>query len=247
METGLNRSKTLKFRKRIANFTNFARHLIRRDLYEFAGYVGASDRVIDLGCGMVPPYRNLFSTKNYIGVDLFERAGVQADITHLPFLQSIADVVILTEVLEHMSDPSKVLQEIRRVLKPEGFLVLTIPLLMGEHDYVDYYRWTTSGIQKLLTESGFKITLFKKRGAIFSSIGMIMYHIPISMFGGLTGKMNWLIRIIHYLMIPFFIVMPWILSLFDFLDRQRNFVFGYSILCRKNELEQPVITRRMAG
>ena len=238
MEPVFPQSKTLKMRKKIANLTNYARHLIRRDLKEFAEYIGVSDFVIDLGCGLVPPYRSLFPTKTYLGVDLFESAGIRADIAHLPFLSSLVDVAILTEVLEHISDPPRVLQEIRRVLKPAGYLVLTIPLLMGEHDYVDYYRWTPLGIQKLLSESGFEILQFKKRGGIFSSIGMIMYHIPLQMFGELTRQKNWFFRIIHFSMIPWIIITPWFLSLFDFLDRQRNFPFGYSILCRKTGYEE---------
>ena len=50
-----------------------------------------------------------------------------ADATKLPFDAHRFDVVILSEVLEHVIDQKRCVQEIYRVLKPNGYLMLTTP------------------------------------------------------------------------------------------------------------------------
>jgi len=78
------------------------------------------------------------------------------------------DVITLLDVIEHVDDPKSLLQEIHRILKPEGMLILSTPnigslvaRLLGPkwwhirraHQY--YFTWKT--IQQLLKESGFSI------------------------------------------------------------------------------------------
>lgn len=202
-------------------------------LAEFALITGEGDYVLDLGCGMDTPYKPLFSHHHYLGIDMFERATLQADITKVPITSNIADLVILTEVLEHVPEPKSVLLEICRLLKPGKFLVLTVPLLWGEHDYVDYQRWTESGLRKLINSSGFEILQFKRRGAIFSSAGCILSQIPHQILGKYSEQKNLLFRILYLLMIPIFMPIPWFLSLFDVFDKSKKFVVGYCVLAKK--------------
>jgi 2-polyprenyl-3-methyl-5-hydroxy-6-metoxy-1,4-benzoquinol methylase len=61
-----------------------------------------------------------------------QKAGIQAEFLRvdahvLPFDQSLFDCIILTEVIEHVFSPFRVLEEIGRVMKPEGFLILSTP------------------------------------------------------------------------------------------------------------------------
>lgn len=63
---------------------------------------------------------------------LFDWAGcdislVEASLTDLPFEENEFDSVICSDVLEHVPDAKKAMSEIRRVLKPGGRLVLTVP------------------------------------------------------------------------------------------------------------------------
>jgi SAM-dependent methyltransferase len=53
--------------------------------------------------------------------------GVEGDAESLPFACRSFDLIILTETLEHLLDPSHALAEIARLLRPEGHLVLTVP------------------------------------------------------------------------------------------------------------------------
>lgn len=112
----------------------------------------AGDRVLDLGCGEGRHVHGLYMLGDFeiTGVDLDEpslekaRAGLQTipmtpgtrthpvtfetgDATALRFADHTFDVVICSEVLEHLPDYGAALAEIRRVLKPEGRLCVSVP------------------------------------------------------------------------------------------------------------------------
>ena len=60
------------------------------------------------------------------------------------------DLVILDNVLEHVENPFKAIQEIHRILKPGGTLLAIVPFLIYIHPTPDdYWRFTESGIRKL--------------------------------------------------------------------------------------------------
>src|SRR5262249_54035732 len=52
---------------------------------------------------------------------------VQADATALPFPDGAVDAVLILDVVEHLSDAESVLAEVRRVLKPGGALIVSVP------------------------------------------------------------------------------------------------------------------------
>lgn len=89
----------------------------------------------------------------YITVGEHEE-DTKADLLSLPFADGAFDGIILTEVLEHCTDPRRALAEVRRVLKPGGLLLVTSPFLWVFHgidgEYKDYWRFTHQGWQLLL-------------------------------------------------------------------------------------------------
>ncbi|WP_088323947.1 class I SAM-dependent methyltransferase [Polaribacter tangerinus] len=54
-------------------------------------------------------------------------ADVKADICNLPFLENEFDVVFCNHVLEHITNDTKAMQELYRVLKPGGFGIFQVP------------------------------------------------------------------------------------------------------------------------
>jgi SAM-dependent methyltransferase len=75
-------------------------------------------------------YKRFRNQKNivYTTTDLFSPlADVKADICNLPFEDNQYDVILCNHVLEHISDDTKAMQELFRVLKPGGIAILQIP------------------------------------------------------------------------------------------------------------------------
>jgi SAM-dependent methyltransferase len=80
---------------------------------------------------------------------------VKGDLLALPFPDASLDGVVLTEVLEHCTDPVGAVRQVRRVLKPGGLLLVTSPFLWPWHgtaDYQDYWRFTDQGWALLLKD-----------------------------------------------------------------------------------------------
>ncbi len=107
------------------------------------------ETVLELGCGQ-SKYSKYFP--NRIAVDIVKRGGVDivADSHHLPFISSRFSTVMTTEMLEHVHDPQRVVNEIERVLQPGGRLILTTRFLYPIHEApFDYYRFTKYGLAHL--------------------------------------------------------------------------------------------------
>lgn len=209
------------------------RHYIRAHLTEFARIVGPSRLILDIGSGRLAPYRPLFDYERYVAVDYFEWADVRADAGHLPFASEVASMVLATEVFEHLSEPVEALREVSRVLQDRGYFVLTVPLVWGVHDYVDYQRWTERGLTKFLNEAGYHILEFRHRGGIFSMLGCILTQIPRHVFGPISQQCHWWTRGAYALAWVVTLPIPWLASFFDRFDRLKDFTLGYSVLCRK--------------
>jgi 2-polyprenyl-3-methyl-5-hydroxy-6-metoxy-1,4-benzoquinol methylase len=58
---------------------------------------------------------------------------VLADATQLPFEDNAFDSIVLCEILEHLTHPEKVLREVRRVLKEQGKLIVSVPYGLLAH------------------------------------------------------------------------------------------------------------------
>jgi SAM-dependent methyltransferase len=72
------------------------------------------------------------------------------DITKSAFPDNSFDVVTIMEVLEHVTNPHAAANEIKRVLKPGGRLILSTPFIFPLHDRpMDFFRFTKYGLQHL--------------------------------------------------------------------------------------------------
>ncbi len=140
-------------------------------------------RVLDIGCGN-KPYLPLLAGQaaSYIGVDAVDglqvdRIGVAED---LPFADEEFDVVLCTQVLEHVDDPAVALAEIRRVLAPGGAaFVSTHGVFLYHPDPPtsdrDYWRWTHSGLMRIFRQTGEWSDLrIEEQGNVVACLGYIV-------------------------------------------------------------------------
>jgi SAM-dependent methyltransferase len=117
-------------------------------------------RVIDYGCAD-QPYRSLFATADYVGVDLPGNARATVHVTpegKVPLADADADFILSTQVLEHVAEPAAYLSECWRLLRPGGTLALTTHGVMYLHaDPADYWRWTCDGLRLQVERAGFAV------------------------------------------------------------------------------------------
>ncbi len=112
-------------------------------------------QVLDVG-GRIQPYRSLLEgrLKTYFSVDPLPTKLVNAVALGewLPFAPACFDLVICTQVLCYCENPFQVVQEIHRVLKPGGGLLLSSPAIFPRHAEQDRWRFFPSGLKLLLQE-----------------------------------------------------------------------------------------------
>jgi SAM-dependent methyltransferase len=116
-------------------------------------------RVLDYGCGG-SPYRSLFPRATYHRADYIEMDGLDYRIAEDASLADVRDdtydLVLSTQVLEHVRRPEDYLQEARRILKPGGKLILTTHGVFYDHACpYDFRRWTADGLSLILDDAGF--------------------------------------------------------------------------------------------
>lgn len=122
-------------------------------------------RILDYGCADLP-YRGLFGADvEYLAADLpgnpHASIAIGPDGT-VPVPDASVDVVMSTQVLEHVTDPAVYLSECRRVLRPGGQLLLSTHGMMVYHpDPDDYWRWTCAGLRRAVGDAGFGIERFE--------------------------------------------------------------------------------------
>jgi SAM-dependent methyltransferase len=143
----------------------FAREIARRR-------IGPAARILDLGTSTGTNLRMLREAgfRNIAGLDSSEEAlrwcvdklpgnVVKGDITRLPFGRDQADLVLATDVIEHLDDDRAAIREIARVLKPGGAVLVAVPafaLLWGLQDQVAHHkrRYRKHVVQQMLSDAG---------------------------------------------------------------------------------------------
>ncbi len=77
---------------------------------------------------------------------------IVADGHAIPFPDASFDFVVSQAVLEHVRDPRRVVAEMRRVLKPGGWIFVDVPFLQCVHMYSDFWRYTPRGLSELMKD-----------------------------------------------------------------------------------------------
>lgn len=136
--------------KNVRYVLNFNREVIDEFIIDTVRKeVRPGSRILDAGAGTVR-YRHHFPDCDYVTQDLKEYKGLGgkfqygnidyiSDINSIPIEDNSIDVVICTEVLEHIPQPDLAIKEFSRILKPGGRTYITAPLGSGIHQSPLHY------------------------------------------------------------------------------------------------------------
>ena len=100
-----------------------------------------SNKILEIGCGngsTLLELKNSNKARYIVGIDIvnlnqeeqldkFICCNIEEQVNNLPFSKDFFDVIICADVLEHLVDPWKVLQELKMYLNPDGLLIASIP------------------------------------------------------------------------------------------------------------------------
>lgn len=211
---------------------------IRRALYKNIKMLSPNlqGKLLDFGCGR-KPYDHLFHVSEYIGIDMentgHEHTNSKIDVFYdgrnIPFPDNSFDSVFCSEVFEHVFNLEEVLTEIKRVLKPGGKMLITVPFAWNEHEIpFDFARYTSFGIKDILGRNGFSVQHLKKSGnfvrVLFQLWSLYFYTV-------IETKSKWLNFILRMLfIIPINIVGS---LLIPFFPRNTSYYFNNVVLAEK--------------
>lgn len=146
----------------------------------------AHGRLLDVGCGQ-KPYYEIFEphVDEYVGIE-YEPAFTETassskgkrgpDIVYhgdrMPLPDDSFDTVMCIQVLEHTPKPQALLDDVARVLRPGGLLIISVPFSFRLHEEPhDYFRYTPHGLRTMLERAGLEVTSTLQQGGFWSVLG----------------------------------------------------------------------------
>ncbi len=207
-------------------------------------------KVLDVGAGPCR-YRDAFAHCDYKSQDFCQHTGSTSgpladkgifkygpidyvsDATSIPVADCSFDVVLCTETLEHVPEPSKVIHEIARILRPGGRLLLTAPLGSGLHQepFHFYGGFTPYWYRRFLPEAGLEEIVVEPNGGFFKHYGQESQRFSAWIDPRRVPGIFKVILLPFWLVtVPFFrCLLPLACHWLDRLDGHRGFTVGYHV------------------
>jgi SAM-dependent methyltransferase len=204
-------------------------------------------RVLDVGAGTCP-FAPLFAHCEYSTHDFKKLESYQlyrsqgyggidyvSDITSIPAPDATFDVILCTEVIEHVPEPIAAVKEMSRLLADGGLLILTAPLGSGLHQmpFHFYGGYTPSWYDKVLGDAGFddiRVISNRRFFSFFAQEGLRF----LQRLAPWRSAWNWIALPLWLLLLPICgVLIPLCAPLLDRLDRTQDFTIGYFTLSRR--------------
>jgi SAM-dependent methyltransferase len=132
----------------------------------------ARARILDAGCGSGRNMVELASRGTVTGVELSQTSVALArergvgdviagSVLTMPFADASFDLAVTLDVIEHLDDDLDALRELRRVVAPGGWLLITVPAyqwLWSGHDVINHHhrRYTRRSLQAVAEHAGWR-------------------------------------------------------------------------------------------
>ncbi len=142
-----------------------SKHVASLQISEYARVISryAKGSLLDCGAGKVPfygVYKDLVTdvTCTDWGASRHDLQHIDKEVDlsrELPFDTASVDTILLTDVLEHLSNPQLLLCECERILRADGYALIFVPFLYWLHEQPhDYYRYTEHALENLIETAG---------------------------------------------------------------------------------------------
>jgi SAM-dependent methyltransferase len=163
---------------------------LRRDVERLVAMTHGPGVALDLGSG-TSPYRDVVER---VGLELKTLdIGPEAQPDYLGTAEETGldaasfDLVICTQVIEHVGNPGAAVKEIARILRPGGYLIITAPHVWFFHPHPhDYWRFTQEGMVRLLESAQIKPVVLLGQGGSLVSFCQVVNFLTY----GVVGKLG---------------------------------------------------------
>jgi len=209
--------------------------------------IPAGSHVLDAGAG-IGQYRSLFAHCVYKTQDFGQEPGTvgkytqldyESDITSIPVDDSTFDVVLCTEVLEHVPEPIQTVKELARILRPGGKLLVSAPLasFLHQEPYHFYGGYTPWWYRKFLPQTGLEVISIEPNQGFFSWFGQESQRFSALIDPRRTTRTGWrwpLLTLFWLLTLPFCrLLFPLLGRPLDALELEHYATVGYHIVAVK--------------
>jgi SAM-dependent methyltransferase len=211
-------------------------------------------RMLDLGCGE-KPFASIYQpvVESSVGIEvettLHDQSHVDAfyDGKKIPFDDGEFDLVLSTEVMEHVPDPMNFLSEIHRVLSKDGVAIITVPFFVPLHEKpYDFYRFTEFALQDLANRSNFKVERLEVFGDYLAVMISLLVAPHLKVWNFLSKKLR--LKFLGTVYNPFIFLLIYIPQILYLELRKLSFLApifkkmqympkGYGIIIRKINIE----------
>jgi len=175
-----------------------------------------------------------------------------SDILAIPQEDNTFDVILNTEVLEHIPEPFEAITEMHRLLKPGGKLILTAPLgsFLHQKPYHFYGGFTPYWYERYLAKAGFANIKVESNGGFCLFFGQECQRVTRILFRSkpLSSPLRWLLLPLEAVFtLLFSIACPFVCYYLDKLFRLEDYTVGYHVTAQKKQEPAADVLQAMRG
>jgi len=219
-----------------------------------AARLAPGTRVLDVGAGSCP-HRPLFRHCAYLTQDVkqlkseqleaeagYGEIDIVSDICAIPLRDASFDVILCSEVIEHVAQPIDALMELARLLRPGGLLLVTAPLRSGLHQepYHFYGGYTPYWYHRYLGLGHFDRIEISPVGGLFRAYAEEGLRVALYLCPLVPPNLiiKWLLLPFWVIALPCLLLLVPVMSAIDALVPIRAFTVGYRVRATKAQVDE---------